>query len=108
MVWIKHGLNFKKVYRVIIFEQSNWNISYIILNIKLITAAINEFEKNLSLWITAFLEKQRKELETQRHKASDKSKEICQVCDEAKLKDGYPFSKDLFAVSFQCPLDRKC
>ena len=49
MVRIKHGLNFKKVYRVIIFEQSNWNISYIILNIKLITAAINEFEKNLSL-----------------------------------------------------------
>ena len=100
-------MNFKKVYRVIIFEQSNWNISYIILNIKLITAAINEFEKTLSLWITAFLEKQWKKLETQRYKAGDKSKEICQVCDETKLKDVYLFSKELFAVSFQCTLDRK-
>ena len=43
---LKHGINLKKVHRVIEFEHSNWMKPYIMLNTKLRTAAKNGFEKD--------------------------------------------------------------
>ena len=43
---LNHGLIFKKVHRVISFNEGNWLKQYIEMNNKLRTEAKNEFEKD--------------------------------------------------------------
>ena len=45
---LKHGLVFKKVHRVIQFNQKDWLKPYIYMNTKLRKKAKNDFEKYLS------------------------------------------------------------
>ena len=43
---LNHGLKFKKVHRVIRFDQSAWMKKYTMLNIELRQKATNDFEKD--------------------------------------------------------------
>ena len=97
---LEHGLKFKKVCRVIRFEQSNWMKPYIILNTKLRTAAKNEFEKDFfQLMNSSILGKTMNNIRKHKNMKLVKSQEkYVKYVMNPNFKDGYPFSRELFAA----------
>ena len=97
---LKHSLKLKNVHRVIEFEHSKLMKPYIMLNIRLRTAAKNEFEKDFfkSMNNSVFgkaVGKIRKHKDMKAVKSQEKYQKYVM---KPNFKDGHPFSKDLFAV----------
>ena len=100
---LKHGLNLKKVHRVIEFQQSRWMKTYIMLNTRLRKDAKKEFEKDfLKLINNSDFGKAMENIRNH--------KDMTLVTNEQKyqkyvmkpnFKDGYPFLKELFAVDME-------
>ena len=92
---LMYSLKLKEVHRVIIFEQSYWMKPYIMLNTRLKTSAKNEFQKEVF----------GKTMENIRNHKDIKlmtSRERYQkYVIKPKFKDGYLFSKELFAVEIE-------
>ena len=97
---LKHGLKLKKVHRVIEFQQSKWMKAYIMLNTKLKTAAKNEFEKDFfKLMNNRVFEKKMENIRNHKDmKLVTCVQKYQRYVMKPNFKDGYPFSKHLFAV----------
>ena len=97
---LKHGLKLKKVHRVIEFEHSNWMKPYIMLNNTLRTAAKNYFEKYFfKLMNNSVFGKTMKNIRNHKDMKLVTSEQKYQIyVMKPNFKNGYPFSKDLFAV----------
>ena len=97
---LKHGLKLKKVHRVIEFEHSNWMKPYIMLNTTLRTAAKNYFEKYFfKLMNNSVFGKTMKNIRNHKDMKLVTSEQKYQIyVMKPNFKNGYPFSKDLFAV----------
>ena len=97
---LKHGLKFKKVHRVIEFQQSKWMKAYIMLNTRLRTAAKNEFEKDFfKLMNNSDFGKMIENIRNHKDmKLVTSDKKYMKYVMKPNFKDGHPFSKHLFAV----------
>ena len=112
----KHGLKLKKVRRVIEFQQSKWMKAYIMLNIKLRKDAKNEFEMDFfKLMNNSVFGKTMENIRNHKDmKLVTSDKKYLKYVVKPNYKDGFPFSKHLFAVEMgkrekksQCTLDRQ-
>ena len=97
---LKHGLKFKKVHRVIEFQQSTWMKAYIMLNTRLRKDAKNEFEKDFfKLMKNSVLGKTMENIRNHKDlKLVASDKKYLKYVMKPNFKDGHPFSKHLFAV----------
>ena len=100
---LKHGLNFKKVRRVIKFQQSRWMKAYIMLNTRLMKEAKNEFEKAFFMLMNNSLFG--KTMENIRNHKDMKlvisNKKYLEYVMKPNFKDGHSFSKHLFAMEME-------
>ena len=88
---LKPGLKFKKIYRVIEFQQSKWMKAYIMLNTRLRAAANNEFEKG-------FFKLTNNNVFEMTMKLVTSDKKYLKYVMRPNFKDGHPFSNHLFVV----------
>ena len=97
---LKHGLKLKKVHRVIEFRQSKRMKSYIMLNTRLRKDAKNEFEKDIfKLMNSSIFGKTMKNIRNHKDmKLVASDKKYLKYVMKPNFKDGFPFSKHLFAV----------
>ena len=97
---LKYGLKLKKVHRVIEFQQSKWMKAYIMLNTRLKNDAKNEFEKEFfNLMNTSVFGKTMENIRNHKDMKLVINEQIYQkYVIKPNFKDGYPFSKELFAV----------
>ena len=96
---LKHGLRLKKVHRIIKFQQ-RWMKAYIMLNTRLRKEAKNEFEKDFFMLMNSSVFG--KTMENIRNhkdmKLVTSDKKYLKYVMKPNFKDGFPFSKQLFAV----------
>ena len=97
---LKHGLKLKMVRRVIEFQQSKWMKAYIMLNTKLRKDAKNEFEKDFfKLMNNSVFGKTMENIRNHMDiKLVTSNKKYLKYVMKPNFKDGFPFSKHLFAV----------
>ena len=97
---LKNGLKFKMVHRVIEFQQSKWIKAYIVLNTRLRKETRNEFEKDFfKLMNSSVFEKTMENIRNHKDmKLVTSHKKYLKYVMKPSFKDGYPFSKHLFAV----------
>ena len=97
---LKHGLKFKKVHWVIEFQHSKWMKAYIMLNTRLRKAAKNEFEKDFfKLMNNSVFGKTMENIRNHKNmKLVTNDKKYLKYVMKPNFKDGFPFSKHLFAV----------
>ena len=97
---LKHGLKLKKVHHVTEFQHSNWMKPYIMLNTRLTTAAKNEFEKDFfKLMNNSAFGKTMENIRNHKNmKLVASDQQYQKYVMKPSFKNGYPFSKDLFAV----------
>ena len=97
---LKHGLKLKKVHRVIEFQQSRWMKAYIMLNTRLRKDAKNEFEKDFfKLMNISVFGKAMENIRNHKNmKLVTSDKKYLKYVMKPNFKDGFPFSKHLFAV----------
>ena len=97
---LKHGLKLKKVNRVIEFRQSKWMKAYIMLNTRLRKDAKNEFGKDFfQLMNNSVFGKTMENIRNHKDmKLVTSDKKYLKYVMKPNLKDGFPFSKHLFAV----------
>ena len=100
---LKHGLKLKKVHRVIEFQQSRWMKAYIMLNKRLRTAPKNEFEKDFfKLMNNSIFGKTMENIRNLKNtKLVTSDKRYLKYVMKPNFKDGFPFSKHLFAVEME-------
>ena len=100
---LKHGLKLKKVDRVIEFHYSKWTKAYIMLNIKLKTAAKNEFEKDfIKLMNNSVFGKTMENIRNFKDmKLVTSEQKYQKYVMKPNFKDGYPFIKHLFSVEMR-------
>ena len=95
---LKHDLKLKKVHRVIEFQQSRWMKAYVMLNTKLRKDAKNEFEKDV-FKLMNFFGKTMENIRNQKDmKLLTSNKKYLKYVMKPNFKDGFPFSKHLYAV----------
>ena len=113
---LKHGSQLKKVHRVIKFQQSRWMKAYIMLNTGLRKEAKNEFEKDFfKLMNNSVFGKTMENIRNHKDmKLVTSDKKYLKYVVKPNSKDGFPFSKHLFAVEMgerekksPCTLDRQ-
>ena len=92
---LMYSLKLKEVHRVIIFEQSYWMKPDIMLNTRLKTSAKNEFQKEV-FGKTMENIRNHKDIKLMTSRERYQKHVI-----KPKFKDGYLFSKDLFAVEIE-------
>ena len=97
---LKHGLKLKKVNRVIEFRQSKWMKAYIMLNTRLRKDAKNEFEKDFfKLMNNSVFGKTMENIRNHKDmKLVTSDEKYLKYVMKPNLKDGFPFSRHLFAV----------
>ena len=97
---LRHDLKLKNVHRVIRFTQSNWTKPYVMLNTKLRTAAKNKFEKDFfNLVNNSVFGKTMGNIRNHKEmRLVTSQKKNPKYVMKPNFKDGYPFSKELFAV----------
>ena len=100
---LKHGLKLKKIHRVIRFEQSNWMNPYIMLNTRLRAAAKNEFENDFFKFMNnSVFGKTMENIRNDKDmKLVTSQEKYAKYVMKSNFKDGYPFSKELFAVEME-------
>ena len=97
---LKHGLKLKKVHGVIKFQQSRWMKAYIMLNTGLRKEAKNEFEKDFfKLMNNSVFGKTVRNHKDLKLVTSDKK--YLKYVMKPNFKDGFSFSKHLFAVEMR-------
>ena len=97
---LKYGLKFKKVHRVIDFQQSRWMKAYIMLKTRLRKGAKNEFENDFFKLMnhTVFGKTMENIRNPKDMKLLASNKKYLKYVLKPNFKDGHPFSKHLFAV----------
>ena len=97
---LKPGLKFKKIYRVIEFQQSKWMKAYIMLNTRLRKDAKNEFEKDFfKLMNNSVFGKTMENIRNHKDmKLVTSDKKYLKYVMKPNFKNGHPFSKHLFAI----------
>ena len=97
---LKHGLKLRKVNRVIEFQQSRWMKAYIMLNTRSRKDAKNELEKDFfELMNTSVFRKTMENIRNHKNmKLMTNDKKYLKYVMKPHFKDGFPFSKHLFAV----------
>ena len=97
---LKHGLKFKKVHRVIEFQQSKWMKAYIMLNTRLRKDAKNEFEKDFfKLMNNSVFGKTMENIRNHKNiKLVTSEKKYKKYVLKPNFKDSRAFSKHLLAM----------
>ena len=97
---LKHGSQLKKVHRVIKFQQSRWMKAYIMLNTRLRKDAKNESETDFfKLMNNSIFGKTMENIRNHKDmKLVTSDKKYLKYVMKPNFKDGFPFSKQLFAV----------
>ena len=97
---LKHDLKLKKVHWVIEFQHSEWMKAYIMLNTRLRKDAKNEFGKDFfQLMNNSVFGKTMENIRNHKDmKLVTSDKKYLKYVMKPNLKDGFPFSKHLFAV----------
>ena len=96
---LKHGLKLKKVHRVIEFRHSKWMKAYM-LNTKLRKDTKNEFENDFfKLMKNSVFRKTMENIRNHKDmKIVTNERKYQKYVMKSNFKDGFPFSKHLFAV----------
>ena len=97
---LKHDLKLKKVHWVIEFQHSEWMKAYIMLNTRLRKDAKNEFEKDLfKLMNNSVFGTTMENIRNHKDiKLVTSDKKYLKYVMKPNFKDGFAFSKHLFAV----------
>ena len=95
---LKHDLKLKKLHRVIEFQQSRWMKAYVMLNTKLRKDAKNEFEKDFFKLMNFFGKTMKNIRNHEDMKLLTSDKKYLKYAMKPNFKDGFPFSKHLYAV----------